>query len=1478
MAEILGQETWTTESLWTPLAAILNHSRAVHFLIVIYDFEGWPHEIRSWWSRLGSLGKTFCGSTLTFLASSRRLIHYLTPLPRHELNLEKEYDRYKKDIIRVKTNNLLDQVYGSVTLGKGLSYSVRKKIISAAERFQGSFTAINTYLVLLFQSFTLHTLDTIVSKIEASPQTEERLYELEIMALRTKPPRTLSWASSAVSWILWSMRPLQIEELRAIVAVNLSDSSVAKFRPRISIDMERDLRSHLGFVVAVENRYARIVSGVAREVLSRDNTRKLLDLQDHSGLASLCLHYITLILMDNKQETWKKCLSHVSWKHQTPDPRDPAMEFLDYACRFWPTHFLLVEEPDEILKRTVVQFLMIPQLGKRWFQLYLLCNSQSAIPLEKLMGVSQTEPKMPEKYGSVADRANIEPLSKAADTEQLAVHMASYVGLASVIPEILGTSDSARKPKMIDVRRGYSERAVAFLDSRSRYYLDCAICNDDESAVKEWLDSNREQAAKYLPLHKAARAGCLKTSQTLLHLLDKPAQTDQDGRTPLHLAAVGGSTKMIRFLLGMDDSDPRIRSKDVPNMTDVKDSKSQTPLIIASRLGNFEAAKLVLKSGADLAIRDSAGKTALDYAVLSCPEVVESFAARDAAHFRGDDEYKPLHIAASSGSVQTVSTLVSALNRSGGLVAAIEAQDDQGKTPLHHAAENGHAETVKILLKCEISTNKEDERYQRAAELAATNGHLATMKLLVSHSPKLKGDGLLVEASRAGQLLVVEYLLCNKLASPDDDPRSESRPLSAAASMGHNKVVRTLLRYKADVNIEDGARKTPLHHAAENGRYNVAQTLLRHQANVSALDIERRTPLHSAAKAGWVGVIKLFLKGHRADVNACSRDKETALHLAVKNPKAVEALLKAHADPTATDVFGHTPLHMATREKCLQSVNLLRKVTDINARDDEGRSLLCYAISLKDLTMVKALCTDQPGLRDSEDQMYPALKWAVDFAAFDVLDFLLNISSKSVNKVDKYGSSLIHIAARMESPEALALLLDSGADVNLQDSLKRTPLHNAAQAGRVQNMSKLIEQDAEVNMADKNDQTPLFKAILCDDIDAVAILLEAKVRVNIRDDQGRTPLYLAAYSGHVKAVQKFLNQNADVQQVDNKAWSPLHAAADNLEITRMLIEHGANINVQNDKAWTPLHLATSWSQSAVAKLLIEKDANPNQFSGDGNTALHLAITACDADLVQWMLNNGADFMIKTGDGLSCLSLAAGKDLHKTLEVLLGIERPSASGAIWNYEAMAAAYWTAIEQGCQKSLNVLVKKENRLLDEVSNDGFTGLETCLRNRTGKSEDERLAIGLLKLGAGPFKRRQADRKSAFELGILSRRKTKSAFMDACLERIPEDVSSAAPTLGFPELRIAIELDGPEFWKKLAPLRESASAMTDPDGWSLDHFVHQSARRMSVQLQDGVPLKRTRTPTGLVPVPMWLPPDIDTAALLEIAPNRLQVSFTCE
>ena len=155
MTEIPHQETWTEESLWILLTTILQRSRSIDFLIVIYNFQDWPSEIRSWWSdNLSSFMKA-CGLSFAFLTSSHLPISHLPTLPSFVLDVKTGYGQRRDDLVKAKTKNFLGRAYSPGIFAEGLSDDVQKEIMSRAKSFQGSFMALNTYLARLFQNFAL---------------------------------------------------------------------------------------------------------------------------------------------------------------------------------------------------------------------------------------------------------------------------------------------------------------------------------------------------------------------------------------------------------------------------------------------------------------------------------------------------------------------------------------------------------------------------------------------------------------------------------------------------------------------------------------------------------------------------------------------------------------------------------------------------------------------------------------------------------------------------------------------------------------------------------------------------------------------------------------------------------------------------------------------------------------------------------------------------------------------------------------------------------------------------------------------------------------------------------------------------------------------------------------------------------------------------------------------------------------------------
>jgi ankyrin repeat protein len=151
-------------------------------------------------------------------------------------------------------------------------------------------------------------------------------------------------------------------------------------------------------------------------------------------------------------------------------------------------------------------------------------------------------------------------------------------------------------------------------------------------------------------IHDAAMNGDLSRLRELLK--QDPGLVnarDDDGDTPLHVAAMYGQTEAIELLgeLGADFN--------------ARNNYGSTPLHRAAAYGQTEAAKLLGELGAELEARDNKGQT-------------------------------PLHRAAACGETEMAKLLME-------LGADLEAKDNNGMTPLHWAAVHGETEAAKLLMK-----------------------------------------------------------------------------------------------------------------------------------------------------------------------------------------------------------------------------------------------------------------------------------------------------------------------------------------------------------------------------------------------------------------------------------------------------------------------------------------------------------------------------------------------------------------------------------------------------------------------------------------------------------------------------------------------------------------------------------------------------------------------------------------------------------
>ena len=231
------------------------------------------------------------------------------------------------------------------------------------------------------------------------------------------------------------------------------------------------------------------------------------------------------------------------------------------------------------------------------------------------------------------------------------------------------------------------------------------------------IDINSRSAHNSTPLHIASRMGHLKIVKWLLnHGADVNSQ-DARGHIPLHLSACEGHLEVCQTLL------------EHGAMANTRGKTGSTPFLEASERGHTDIIWLLLDHNPDVNVCDSGNlDTPLHYAVrrrlLELVQKLLELNAEVNSCSRGDST--PLLLASQYGPTDVVQLLLDC-------DADVYACDSGGNTPLHCAAYGGHPEIVRILLNLKLEVNSRNKYEETPLHVASREGSMEVVRLLLDY-------------------------------------------------------------------------------------------------------------------------------------------------------------------------------------------------------------------------------------------------------------------------------------------------------------------------------------------------------------------------------------------------------------------------------------------------------------------------------------------------------------------------------------------------------------------------------------------------------------------------------------------------------------------------------------------------------------------------------------------------------------------------
>ena len=409
------------------------------------------------------------------------------------------------------------------------------------------------------------------------------------------------------------------------------------------------------------------------------------------------------------------------------------------------------------------------------------------------------------------------------------------------------------------------------------------------------------------------------------------------------------------------------------------------------------------------------------------------------------------------------------------------------------------------------------------------------------------------------------------------------------------------------------------------------------------------TPLHLAARDGDLARVETLIAAG-ADANATSRLGVTPLSLAVQAgaPAVVARLLRAGASVEKAEAGlpdRQTLLMHAAAAGDVDTIRLLAQRAGVRQRVDArearaGTTALIWATVADEPDAIQALAAvgaavDLPAALTEYPHTPPAV-------IGDPLEPGVSYVGQTV--LPKGAWTPLLYAAREGAAAATAALLDAGASLESADPDGTTALILAIINGHQAVASLLLARGADPNHADRTGMTPLYAAV---DIHTVATTFGRPAPPpTVIEASGELARNLLARGANPNArlrtrILKRVYNPGDPRLGEGATPFMRAARGADVELMRLLLEHGADPSLAQANGNTPLLLAAAVAPGgtrhnpdrasvgdaiAALTLCISAGADVNAANSSGDTAVHVAATSNlgSPAVLQFLWEHGAD--------------------------------------------------------------------------------------------------------------------------------------------------------------------------------------------------------------------------------------------------------------